>query len=85
MPTPTLPPISENGEGHRKKTRKISASDKETATDSNQNNLLCPSKETTETEQAHTKQNKTNPRQQQRRSRQAQNKTSSGSLSLENL
>jgi hypothetical protein len=58
MPTPTLPPISKNREGHSKKIRKISASDKETATDSNQNNLLCPSKETTETEQARTKQNK---------------------------
>ena len=55
-PTPALPPISETGERPHK-IRKISASDKETATDSNQKNLHCPSKKTTETKQAVTKQN----------------------------
>ena len=56
MPTPALPPISKTRERPHK-IRKISASDKETATDSNQKNFLCPSKKTTETEQAGTKQN----------------------------
>jgi hypothetical protein len=55
-PTPALPPISENGE-RAHKIWKISASNKETATDSNQKNLHCPSKKTTETEQTGTKQN----------------------------
>ena len=55
-PTPALPPISETQEGPHK-IWKISASDKETAIDSNQKNLLCPSKKTTETEHASTKQN----------------------------
>ena len=53
MPTPALPPISET----RERPHKISASDKETATYSNQKNLLCPSKKTTEMEQAGTEQN----------------------------
>jgi len=53
MPTPALPPISET----RERPHKISASDKETATDSNQKNLLRPSMKTTEMEQAGTKQN----------------------------
>jgi hypothetical protein len=48
-PTPTLPSISETGERPHK-IQKISASDKETATDRNQKNLHCPSKKTTETE-----------------------------------
>ena len=56
MPTPALPPISETRERPHK-IRKISASDKKTATDSNQKNLLCPSKKTIEMEQAGTKQN----------------------------
>ena len=56
MPTPTLPPISETQERPHK-IQKISASDKKTATDSNQKNLLCPSKKIIETEQAGTKQN----------------------------
>ena len=56
MPTPTLPPISKTGEQHHK-IQKISASDKEAATDSNQMNLNCRSKKTTETEQIGTKQN----------------------------
>ena len=56
MPTPALPPIFETGERPHK-IQKISASDKETATDSNQKNLHCPSKKTTETEQTSTKQN----------------------------
>ena len=56
MPTPALPPISDTQERPHK-IRKISALDKETATDSNQKNLLCPSKKTTKTEQAGTKQN----------------------------
>ena len=56
MPTPTLPPISKTQEGPHK-IWKISASDKETATDSNQKNLLCPSKKTSEMEQAGTKHN----------------------------
>ena len=47
-PTPALPLISETRERPHK-IRKISASNKETAIDSNQMNLHCPSK-TTETE-----------------------------------
>ena len=56
MPTPALPPISKTQEQPHK-IWKISASDKETATDSNQKNLLCPSKKTIEMEQVGTKQN----------------------------
>ena len=56
MPTPALPPIPKARERPHK-IWKISASDKETATYSNQKNLLCPSKKTTKTEQAGTKQN----------------------------
>ena len=56
MPTPALPPISKTRERPHK-IRKISASDKETVTDSNQKNLLCPSKKTSEMEQAGTKHN----------------------------
>ena len=63
MPTLALPPISETWERPHK-IEKISASDKETTTYSNQKNLLCPSKKTIETEQAGA--NKTNPRKQQR-------------------
>jgi hypothetical protein len=48
-PTPALPPISKNEERPHK-IRKISASNKETATNSNQKNLHCPSKKTTEME-----------------------------------
>jgi len=47
-PTPALPPISKTRERPHK-IRKISALDKETATDSNQKNFLCPSKKTIET------------------------------------
>ena len=56
MPTPALPPISKTRERPHK-IQKISASDKEAATDSNQMNLNCRSKKTTETEQIGTKQN----------------------------
>ena len=49
MPTTVVPPISKSWERSHK-IRKISASDKETAIDSNQKNLLCPSKKTIETE-----------------------------------
>jgi hypothetical protein len=56
MPTPALSPISETGERPHK-SRKISASDKEITTDSNQKNLYCSPKKTTETEQTGTKQN----------------------------
>ena len=56
MPTPTLPPNSKTQEWPHK-IRKTSALDKETATDSNQKNLLCPSKKTSEMEQAGTKHN----------------------------
>jgi hypothetical protein len=59
MPTPALPPISKTRERPHK-IRKISASDKETTIDSNQKNLLCPSKKTLETEQTGTKQNQSN-------------------------
>ena len=55
-PTPALPPISETGERPHK-IRKISALDKETAIDSDQKNLHCPSKKTIETEETGTKQN----------------------------
>jgi len=49
MPTPALPPISKTRERPHK-IQKISASNKETTTDSNQKNLLCPSKKTIEME-----------------------------------
>ena len=65
-PTLSLPPISETGERPHK-IQKISASDKETVTYSNQKNLHCPSKKTTETEQTGTKQNQSSKH--QRRSR----------------
>ena len=56
MPTPALPPISDTQERPHK-IQKISALDKETAIDSDQKSLLYPSKKTTKTEQAGTKQN----------------------------
>ena len=56
MPTPALPPIFETQERPHK-IQKISVSNKETATNSSQKNLLCPSKKIIETEQAGTKQN----------------------------
>jgi hypothetical protein len=56
MPTPALPPIFETEERPHK-SRKISASDKEITTNSNQKNLHCPPKKTTEMEQTGTKQN----------------------------
>jgi hypothetical protein len=46
-PTPALPSIFEIGERPHE-IRKISASDKETATDRNQKNLHCPTKKTME-------------------------------------
>ena len=49
MPTPALPPISKTQEQPHK-IQKISSLDKETAIDSNQKNLLCPSKKTIEME-----------------------------------
>ena len=56
IPTPALPPISKTRERPHK-IQKISALDKETAIDSDQKSLLYPSKKTTKTEQAGTKQN----------------------------
>ena len=50
MPTPTLPPSFETQERPHK-IWKISSSDKETAIDSDQKNLHCPSKKTTKTKQ----------------------------------
>ena len=49
MPTPALPLISKTRERPHK-IWKTSALDKETATDSNQKNLICSSKKTIETE-----------------------------------
>jgi hypothetical protein len=78
MPTPALPPIFETEERPHK-SRKISASDKEITTNSNQKNLHCPPKKTTEMEQTGTKQNQS--KKTTKTEQTAQNKTNSGSLS----